>query len=196
MVLLYGMIKRMKRRLFVAIPVPEAISRELRYAIDRIDDSILSCGREIPEIDWHITLKFIGEEDEKNIPKIMEAMKHVVELHKEKGKEIYITEVTFDTHKPPRIIWANGSPDDSKMLGVMRNEFDKKCNALGIMKKNDWKDFTAHISLIRLFKNPPRESYVREPIEMAYKIPSLDLMESVLQKGGPEYKCIERISFS
>lgn len=185
----------MKRRLFVAIPISEEVKKELRYVIDRIDESVISCGRVIPEEDWHITLKFLGEQEEEAIPKIVEAIRFLAETYKNKKKDIHITDVMFDSHRPPHIIWANGSSEDSKILGEMRNAFDKKCEQLGISQKNDLRDFTTHISLVRLFKNPPKDAHIRESIEMIYDIPSLDLIESRLEQKGAEYALLESVSF-
>ena len=184
----------MKRRFFVAIPIPDEIKRELRYVLDWIDDGILSCGRMIPEEDWHITLKFLGEQDEENVPHIVTAIQNTAREYEEVRKDIGIPDVTYDENIPPRMIWANGRKEDSVRLGSVRDAFDAQCVKNGIFRGDERKSFTTHITLVRFFRNPPKDAYVREPIEMFFTPKSIDLMESHLNRSGAEYTLVERIT--
>lgn len=187
------MMNWMKRRFFVAIPIPDRVKQELRYALDRIDEDILLCGKILPEKDWHITLKFLGEQDEENIARIIIAIRDTVHGHKEVREGIGVSDVTYDRNIPPRMIWANGRKEDSVRLGSVQNAFDTYCVRSGIPKKNEREGFITHITLVRFFRNPPRDAYVREPIEMFFVPESIDLMESHLNRAGAEYTVVERV---
>lgn len=189
------MMGRMERRFFVAIPLPENVKSELRYALDRVEESILSCGRVIPEENWHITLKFLGNRSEEDVPRIIDAMESVLRKTREKPENLFIENLTFDDHRPPRIVWAEGRKESSDALGVLRNLFDGECAARGIERRNDRAGFTMHVSLVRLFRNPPRDAYVQEPVYAEFPVESLDLMESNLKKSGAEYVLVKRIFF-
>lgn len=190
------MIGHMKRRLFAAIPLPENIKLELRYALDRIEENVLSCGKVIPEENWHITLAFLGDRNEEDIPKIIDAMESVLRETGKDSKNLFIENVTFDDHRPPRIIWAEGKKESSNKLASLQYLFDRECAARGVERKNNRAEFIMHISLVRLFKNPPRDAYVQEPIYMEFSARSIDLMESNLKKTGAEYALIKKVFFA
>lgn len=186
----------MKRRLFIAIPIPERAKKEISYALDRVSDEVLSCGRLIPESDWHITLKFFGEQDEKFVEKISRAMKNLRRSFSVRPIEAVFTGVSFNPSKPPLMIWANGSRETSEFLGEMKDVLDKELAKEGIQRGSDFGKFTAHATLVRFFKNPPRGIVVNEPINVVFHIESVDLMDSKLQRGGPVYTKLNSIIFA
>lgn len=189
----------MKRRLFIAIPIPEHAKREINYALDMVSDETLSCGRLIPEDDWHITLKFLGEQDEEFVEKISRAMQNLRRSFLTRQIEVVFTGVSFNSSTRPRMMWANGSRETSKFLGEMKDVLDRKLAEEGIYAGNDFErgvGFTAHITLLRFFKNPPRGIMVNEPMNVVFLIESLDLMDSKLQRGGPVYTKLNSIIFA
>lgn len=188
------MIIQMKRRLFIAVPIPEHAKREISYALDRVNDEVFSCGKLVSENDWHITLKFLGEQDEEFVEAISSAMKNLKQSFLTYPMEVVFTGVSFNPSVPPRMIWVNGSRETSEFFGEMKDVLDKELAKEGIQSGNDFGKFTAHATLARFFKNPPRGIAVNEPINIAFRIESLNLMDSKLQRGGPIYTKLDSIT--
>lgn len=189
----------MKRRLFIAIPIPERAKKEINYALDRVDNGVLLCGRLIPESDWHITLKFFGEQDEKLVDAISRAMENLRMNFPVRQFEAVFTGISFNPTNPPRMIWANCSRGTSKFLGEMKDVLDQELAKEGICGINDFKHntlFTAHVTLVRFSENLSRGAAINESVNVTFNIKSLDLMDSKLQRGGPVYTKLNSAIFT
>ncbi len=178
-------IKKMPtKRLFIAINLPMELKRELANVEKEVNsafpEEIANAGlfKWVEIENLHLTLKFIGEKGDSQIPKIVENIENIVKKHK--AFEIKAERICYDAEKmPPRLIW----------LETARNrELESLAKDLGAEK-----NFIGHITLARIkawfFKQIDQEEQPNIARDFPAQIPvnSIELMESVLKKTGPEY---------
>lgn len=125
-------------RLFVALPLPPEISSKLAL----LGQTILGV-RSVPEHQFHLTLRFIGELEGQKFNDIRDSL-----------SEIQDEPITFSIkgvgHFPPRgeprVIWAGVDPQNE--IIQLRNKVNnvlKQCNV-----KPEQRKFHPHITLARL----------------------------------------------
>ncbi|MBZ1348470.1 MAG: hypothetical protein KYQ20_01780 [Candidatus Nealsonbacteria bacterium] len=163
----------MRHRIFTAINLPENIKNKLaEYQVK---------WPELP-IRWtlkdniHITLEFLGyiSNDE-----LLDVLKKTRELaSKQKPFSITLNKICYGPPKkmPPKMVWV---------VGERIKEFN----------------LVPHITLGRIkiweFKQiePEERPEVNEEINLKFEVNSIEVMESVLKKGGPEYIILESCQF-
>lgn len=175
-------------RLFIAIQCPE-----------NIESILMNCGKnlennhaEIKFADsFHITLKFLGEVEEKNILLIMEALSKI----RQKKFEVSICGFgAFPSMNHPNVLWAGIESCDEinslqKKISSSLDGFRKLYNA------EDWKDFLAHITLGRVKAVYNKEKFkdainkIKIP-ESSFEADRFILYQSILEKCGHVYNII------
>ncbi len=157
------------KRLFVAINLPMELKRELFAIQKQINSQLAEEYAEAKVFKWvamenlHITLKFIGEVGDSQVPKIITEVEEMAK--NKKIFEIKTKKICYDNENSPRLIW------------VLTN--------------------SGHITLARIkewaFKTiePEERPSIDQNFEFSFPVKSLELMESVLKKTGPEYKIIK-----
>lgn len=182
----------MKRRLFIALEIPEDVKDKLNSTVYKIANSIP--GKRINfrwegKDKYHLTLKFIGDTEEAFLPAIKDELKY---LNETKG---FVGEISkfgvFPNPKLPRILWAGLeiTPEINELVAEIN---DKLCQT-GIMREE--KKFKPHITLLRIKENHDISfmnyffSYSFE--KKAFPLNKIVLYESKLQPGGSLYKSLE-----
>ncbi len=180
----------MKKRVFVAINLPDDVKEELF--------KISGKWSELP-VRWtkkeslHITLCFVGEADEERVFKIKEGLESSVPNHSR--LPIYINSITLGPSEyDPRMIWANGevTEDFGKLLKDMHKHMPEcKCDP----QKID--NFKLHITLARIGHTRPgrlnKIHPIREKMDLRFDAESVELMESKLLKDGSEYDVLHSV---
>jgi 2'-5' RNA ligase len=182
----------MSKRLFIAIKIlPESKFREIFQSLKvELDDERIKWV-EMENI--HVTLKFFGDTDEKQIPLITAAVRRGV-----------ITVPSFDIelrhlglfggYYKPRVIWAGIEPLEP--LQELSSAVNKAILPLGYPLPEE--PFTPHLTLGRI-------KFVRDKKKLAnlvdkqkdaslqvQHIDSLYLFESILRSQGPLYQALEK----
>lgn len=191
----------MKRRLFIAINLDPRI----RTAIGRIARNIEeSSGREyvknisfVPPENWHITVSFLGTQDDADLVPIMQAMRATAGDFS--VAEISFAEIAYVPRRDsPRMIWLTTSSDTSGSLGKIRGSLEDRLAIAGIRFEHEARPFSGHITIARFASNasvtnvPPAE----RSIDLHCLGTSLDLMESELTPGGAKYTVLQEFPFS
>lgn len=158
------------KRLFVAINLPMELKREL-FEIQKEINSQL--GEELAELKvfkWvamenlHLTLKFIGEKGDKEIPKIIIETENMAKS--QKLFEIKTERVCYDNERQlPRLIWLTTNKGHITLARIKQWIFKK----------------------IEVEERPS----INQDFEFRFPVKSIELMESVLKRTGPEYKIIK-----
>jgi len=180
----------MKRRLFIAIELPEAIRKLIEIRLENIKKSFKNDIRfSVPE-NWHLTLIFLGYQDEVVIPTLRRALK---ELSSDYGKLL----VAFNKigygppGRTPRMIWLTTTEKTSKELGNLQKRLAKNLRNQNIVWPYENREFRGHITLAR-FK--PRAVSSLPPVEQnfveSFKVGGLNLMESHLSRRGAKYETL------
>lgn len=178
----------MKKRLFVAIPL-SGYFRKIFAGYQR-DYNTEGIRWTIPE-NLHITVYFLGNVQERTVPRVMKALEGVL-------SQIPPLDFEFDKislappGRPARMVWAIFQDTG----GAYKALVDKVYAALEefATRDNRSKESIPHITLAR-FKYPSigKEIKITQPDveDKVMKISSCDLMESELSRSGPTYSVIE-----
>ena len=145
----------MKRRLFIAIN----LDRPARRAIGRIEKDIEDVfGREkewdirfMPEENWHVTISFLGTQDDASLTAIMSAMGAAAKNFPRSN--IVFTEVAYAPQKDhPRMIWLRTSRETSRAFGEIKKLLEDRLAEAGIRFERESGHFPA-ISRLRVFRH-------------------------------------------
>jgi 2'-5' RNA ligase len=133
-------------RLFVAIDLPE----EIKNAVEGIADRDLAGARWVPREQLHLTLRFIGDADEK----IFQSVKNV--LGSVRGTPLLLTMKGvghFPPGREPRVLWVG--MEESGHLRDLQNKIEQSIINAGIAA--DERRFSPHITIARLRETPLAE---------------------------------------
>ena len=191
----------MKRRLFIAINLdPRTLA-----AIDKIARGIEdSFGREygdtirfVPKENWHITVSFLGTQDDADLSLILTAMRETAEHFS--AFDISLAEIAYAPNKDnPRMIWLKTAHATSAILEKLRRSLEDHLADRGIRFEHEARAFSGHITLAR-FANGASKADLPS-IERHFAIEcagsSLDLMESEMDSRGATYSVLQKFPFS
>jgi 2'-5' RNA ligase len=186
-------------RAFIAIELPCLI----RDYLSQIQDKLKTSGSDVKWVDprnIHLTIKFLGEIEDKTIDQItgiLEAVSCCIPVF-----YIRICSVgAFPNINAPRIIWAGidkGENETKKIAG----ELAKKLVKIGISEED--KPFSAHLTIGRIRSAFNRGNLVRIIISLQEEIAQekiefcvskLTLFKSVLTPRGPIYTVLKEANF-
>ncbi|MEK7482455.1 MAG: RNA 2',3'-cyclic phosphodiesterase [Patescibacteria group bacterium] len=198
-------LKTAMKRLFMAINLPENIKNELAENINEISDLFPEgMGREVAtwvrKDNLHITLLFIGDTRDEDIPAVLELVNEVAKKHS--PFEIQLERICYGPDKkiPPRLIWLELA--ENKQLSAMTNELKERAGERGLLRKFEDRPFSPHITLARIKEwqwrkiEPEERPDIDRDISLSFKVESIDLMESVLKRGGAEYTVLKSESLN
>ncbi len=191
----------MKRRLFIAID----IDANVRRAVARIEkdmENVLGNGQDglvrfVPEENWHITISFLGTQDDASLTAIMAAARKAAENFS--APEISFTEIVYAPQKKnPRMIWLKTSQASSKELGAIKNYLEDLLAEEGVRFEQESRMFSGHVTLARFPSSMPNDTLpaIERTLSLHCTGKSLDIMESELDRNGAKYSILQRFSFS
>lgn len=176
-------------RLFVAVNLPPA-SRE------RIAADSLPLREAAPSIAWirapllHLTLKFIGEQEERLVPRFAEACAAVAGVARP-HRLAFGAYGAFPNLRRPHVVWLGISAGAEHLARVVA-DLDAACEALGVPRET--RPFRPHLTIGRVKRDlSRRESRAlahaarSASSEEAMLVESIDLMRSDLGGAGPVY---------
>jgi RNA 2',3'-cyclic 3'-phosphodiesterase len=188
----------MRHRLFIAVNLPEKIKKNLSQY-----------GRKWPELPvrWtkpdnlHVTLEFLGYVISENIMEIHKIIEDAAARHS--SFPLILNRICYGPpgKMPPRMIWAEG--EKSKELGSLKEDIQVSLSGLpsqtdgGPEPESKNRAFSPHVTLGRIrawdFKkiDPEERPEVDEEISFSFSVDSIEIMESRLKKGGPDYFVLE-----
>jgi 2'-5' RNA ligase len=175
-------------RLFIALPLPHEVEIEL----DRLTTVLRPKG---PDVKWvpakniHLTVKFLGDTEEKLVDKIKAAIDGAAA-----GCPMIETTIDriggFPDLTRPRVIWA-GSSQELESAQKMAREVDHRMHQFGFEKEK--RGFNAHLTLGRVREGRSvaalaayLESFKLQPIPL--KLDRLVLFKSTLTPKGAIYE--------
>lgn len=180
----------MKKRLFVAIQLPE----RLRDVFAEYQAQYSAPGlRWVSAENLHITVLFIGYADEEVLTKIEEKISNV--CSKTQPFSLAFEQICFGPpSRPPRMIWAvfSGGAEYKNLSDVMYHALRE----FGFPDTRN-KESIVHITLAR-FRDPSVAKAVQLPQpevkEGVFEVLSCDLMESKLARSGAQYSVVKNFS--
>lgn len=184
-----------KKRVFVAINLPEPIKKDLASTIEKIRPLF---GKEIRFLDaenWHLTVTFLGSQDDNSVGLISEALSETAK--KFEPFRIQFEKIMYGPiGKAPRMIWLAGSKETSSRLGEMQKFLEEKMMEKNVPFRQENKKFFAHLTVAR-FESAVKENLPDLDISFArfFEAESIDLMESRLKQSAVEYEILSRYPF-
>ena len=164
-------------RIFIAIEIPEKIKKE----IVKIQNSLPEFnGKKIETENLHLTLKFLGEIDEKRLEEVKKKLKEI----KLKQFETEIKDIGMFSD---RIVWLKMTNCDE-----LQKKVDEKLEDLFEMEKR----FMSHLTIARIKELKERKNFliglkkIKIP-EMEFVVKNFNLKKSKLSRNGPVYENIE-----
>lgn len=186
----------MKRRLFIAIPLPREISEAL-VKFQQNASAILEREGINKQIRWtapeniHITVFFIGDTIEEKIPLLIKRLETAYK--KLESFSLEFSEIIFAPPKAqPRMIWALFK-DSSNFQTLVKSTAQAVVPLIPNVKFSH-KTLVPHATLAR-FKNPFLKNHLelhnfeisKKLLKSDFNILLCDLMESNLTPSGPLY---------
>jgi 2'-5' RNA ligase len=142
---------------------------------------------------WHITVTFLGNQEDHTIPAILNGFKAVTEEFE--APEIEFSDISYGPKKgTPSMIWLNGSLKSSKELQPMKDFLENSMVDHGVVFKREHRQLSIHITLARLMTTDDLPE-LNIPFERKFSAPTLDLMESQPTKDGVVYEFLQKTPF-
>ena len=177
----------MRHRVFIAINLPEETKKELASYQAKWPDLPI---RWTKQDNLHITLEFLGYLSDEELAAICQRTKEMALKHR--PFTVTLDKICYGPPGkiPPRMIWAIAAPQSGASLALFgRGEKIQELN------------LALHITLGRIITwqwkqiEPEERPDVSEEINLNFEVNSIEVMESVLKKGGPEYAILESFLF-
>lgn len=173
-------------RLFIAIELPDELKRALgRLQVD------LPGGRWVPRDQLHLTLAFLGNQEENLIERLKGTLSTICE---DEFRIVFSTTGAFPNVRRPRVIWVGVQPERrlERLAERVRDVVASCCVLL------EDRPFTPHITLAR-FKGPTAGSAISEwvrdvspEVNHAMDVSEFILYESRLTSGGAVHTPLAR----
>ena len=194
------------RRLFLAINIPEDIKKKISKKKEVLESMIPGA---IPQENWHLTLVFLGYQEDEYILPIIKSMQEVVSGFL--PPQINFNSISYAPPKgTPRMIWLNGDSESSKSLSLLKIALEDELIKNKVRFKLENREFNSHITLARFTTAPEnrvkgfRNISQKELPEIGeefqnlnwFFVPeSVDLVESHLSSSGAKYEILQSINF-
>jgi len=180
-------------RCFLAIALPEDIQRQLTHLQERL-------GSQVRGVRWtrtdhiHLTIKFLGEVPDRDIPSVCELASTITARYKPFKLEVGRTGC-FPPRGPARIVWV-GIPDPPRALIDCQRDCETRYAELGFKAEN--RPYHAHLTIGRV-KDMRADREIRLAVENEQRFDAgrflaeeLILFQSVLERSGPIYTVVAR----
>ena len=183
-------------RSFISIPVTAEITSSARKIVRKLkplDDGI----KWVPLDNLHLTLKFLGEVDNVEVPAVCKAIRRVTD-NVEPFELSFSGTGGFPSREKPRVLYAGVSDPTGNLVDVVSG-LEKQLAELGF--KPEPRDYTPHLTLGRTRSNSRRAG---DELVVAMEqlgdvwlgemiVDELHLMASFLDKAGPTYQIMDTI---
>ncbi len=133
-------------RLFIAVEISDEVREEIRRAQQVLRTTKARVSLVDPAI-IHLTLKFLGEVDERLVVTISEALRGV----RFERYEVEVGEVTGNNPRRPRVVWCRIL--DRGESSALHDRIDAALEPLGFPRET--RPFTPHVTLARVKEFDP-----------------------------------------
>lgn len=188
----------MKRRLFIAINLPEGVKKGISSGVAGVENALKEQARFSKEKKWHITLVFLGYQEDMALSGILAAMEDTAKEFS--GPKIEIgKDFVYVPEKSPKMIWLRGSKETSAMLGKMKDFLEEKLIDNKVHFKTEYRSFNSHVTICRFadFMRGDLPTLIPYSLKtnLNFNAGTLDLMESHLSRKGAEYELLQSMDF-
>jgi 2'-5' RNA ligase len=176
-------------RIFVALALDDAMKDALANIQRRLRPHIPDAKWVEPE-NIHLTLKFLGEIEEKMLKDVVVCCENVADSHQ--PFLISLSEIGgFPSLSYPRVIWI-GIADGKEEVSLLAEELDRSLAKAGFPKEK--RPFTPHLTLARIKRERKVSVSKIEPVSERMEVRSIQIIQSTLTPKGPIYRVVKSIS--
>ncbi len=185
----------MKHRIFIAINLPKDIKKKLSdYQLKWLE---LPC-RWTKKENLHITLVFLGYLSDEELLEVCNIVKEVASRNN--SFLINLKKILYGPPKkiPPRMVWLEGGK--SEEMGKLQKDLENSLFTSSIKGvEKEARPYSPHITLGRIKTwewkriEPDERPEVNEETTLRFEVNSIEVMESNLKRGAPEYIIIESL---
>ncbi len=187
-------------RTFIAIELPQ----EIKDSLGKLQAELKKTAADVKWVNpdnIHLTLKFLGEADDKKVIEIENILAGVAKNY----KAFYIRPCAigaFPKIEFPKVIWIGIDKGDNETK-LIAGELEEKISQLGIPKED--RPFSSHITIGRTKSFLNRDKLIRELKNMEGKIEErfqefpitkLTLFKSTLTPKGPIYAILKETNLN
>lgn len=184
------------KRLFLAIPLHESFSQEVRSLLELV-------GRKIPDVKWvrpeqvHLTLHFFGSTPESEIEKIDRVMKQIASRFK--PISVALDQIGgFPSLRQPHVIWLGVQEKTGQLLSLYER-IQQGVQHLGFEVEN--RPFHPHVTLGRAKKRTNNSESLLSKLKLNLPtqekiFESFGLYQSHCLPEGARYEILKSYSLS
>lgn len=177
-------------RTFIAIDLPEELKKKLSEFQDELKKQDLVAASWTS--DYHLTLKFLGEVNEKKLEEIKKNLENICK--KTKSFKLELKGIgTFPSEKYIRVLWIGADIGD-KQAKDLQKEIDSELVNLSFEKE---KRYANHLTLARVKavkdKNKLKELFEKYKDKSfgTFTVDKIKLMKSTLTPKGSVYETLK-----
>ena len=169
-------------RTFVAVPVPDTVRKQVTLFLEEYRSKRLPV-KWVTRENLHITVKFLGEIDEKMKDRIAAVLQEVCRRHH--GFEVGFSGVgCFPDPRRPRVVWI-GTDTGADRLSGLAQDIDGQLESLGFRKE---KRFHPHLTIGRIKKECSIDAILGAEFSTEpFSVQQLILFKSTLTPQGALY---------
>ena len=178
-------------RLFVAVSLPAPVQAAVSRTIQHLASAL-------PQVRWvrpeqlHITLKFLGEVDNRQLPLICDLVQNAAQ--QVEGFTASLEELgTFPKGRPPRVVWLSMQQGVNELRAI-HDRLDEALVELGVPREA--RLFTPHLTLGRVGRTQDVAA-IPEALARCWpqgvlkvEVDQLDLMSSSGRNSGHGYETL------
>lgn len=184
----------MPHRIFIAVNLPEDVKKRLS---DYQKKWLTLPVRWTRKESLHITLVFLGYLNDEELLEVIRITKEVASRNP--SFFVNLNKILYGPPKkfPPRMIWVEG--EKSQEMANLQKDLENSLYGSSVkgVREGEIRAYSPHITLGRIktweFKRieSGERQGVNEEISLSFPVESIDVMESQLKRGGPEYIILE-----
>lgn len=168
-------------RSFFGIPIPEDVRKEIYKIITELKRDLKNV-KWVEEENLHITLKFLGNIEEKKIEEIREEVKKF--LKDIKPFEVQLQDFgVFPSKTRARVLWI-GMGSGKENVAQLNQRIEESMERIGF--KREKREFSPHLTIGRI-RNPSPLSLNISYQSRCFKVNKFILYKSELSEKGPKY---------
>ncbi|MCF0200146.1 MAG: RNA 2',3'-cyclic phosphodiesterase [Bacteroidales bacterium] len=184
------------KRTFLAIPI--AVGTEYPALVGKLQKNL---QHEQRNINWcktnqiHLTLKFVGDTPDSDIPTIIEACQKVAQRHQTFSMDFNRTGI-FGSNHSPRVLWL-GMQDEPKALYELEEDILDAFDSVGYLR--DRQNFVPHLTICRIKQLVDKALFqqiyqkIEQKTYLHADVNEIVYYQSFLQPTGAFYKALKRI---
>ena len=182
-------------RTFIAVEVGSP-AREVMLRLLKQLSSELTGVRWTQPDQLHLTLKFLGDIDNRDLPEACNQMRAACE-----GVEAFTVSLVglgaFPKNKPPRVLWS-GIEQGAEQLALLHQRLDS--SLVGVGAPADGRGYTPHLTLGRINRNAEQEQIAKRLTQDSatqfaqFDVSELLLIASVRERNRMIYETIDTAS--